>query len=292
MRIRWTTAAAVTVAALALAACAPADEGTSPTTAPAPTSDAPSAGTTTQALATLTGGKLTIGTSEPAYEPWVVDDDPTNQKGYESAVAYAVAERLGFAPDDVVWVRDTFEQIIAPGAKDFDFALNQVSITDERKASLDFSSSYYDTTQAVVTLTGSPAADATTLADLKTVKIGATVGTTSLTSAQQTIAPTSDVQVFNDNDQLVQALQAGLVDAIVLDLPTALYVGGVELTGGIVVGQLPDSAGGDSFGLVLDKGSSLTPAVTAAVDALREDGTLADLQAQWLTDAAGAPVLG
>ena len=166
-----------------------------------------------------------------------------------------------------------------------------MSITDERKASLDFSSSYYDTAQAVVTLSGSPAAAAKTLADLKAVKIGATVGTTSLTSAQQTIAPTSDVQVFNDNDQLVQALQAGLVDAIVLDLPTALYVGGVELDGGVIVGQLADSAGGDAFGFVLDKGSSLTAPVTAAVDALRADGTLADLQAQWLTDAAGAPVL-
>ena len=289
MRIRWTSLVAATAVALALAACAPADEGSSNPTTAAPTTAATTQ--TTAALATLTPGTLTIGTSEPAYEPWVVDDDPTNQKGYESAVAYAVAEQLGFAPDDVVWVRDTFEQIIAPGTKDLDFAINQVSITDERKASLDFSSSYYDTAQAVVTLSTSPAASAKTLTDLKAVKIGATVGTTSLTAAQQTIAPTGDVQVFNDNDQLVQALQAGLVDAIVLDLPTALYVGGVELTGGVIVGQLADSAGGDSFGLVLDKGSSLTPAVTAAVDALREDGTLADLQAQWLTDAAGAPVL-
>ena len=290
MRIRWNSLVAATAAALVLAACAPADEGsTSPATDAAPTTAA-----TTQSpavLATLTPGKLTIGTSEPAYEPWMVDDDPTNQKGYESAVAYAVAEKLGFAADDVVWVRDTFEQIIAPGAKDFDLAINQVSITDERKASLDFSSSYYDTAQAVVTLSSSPAADATSLADLKAVKIGATVGTTSLTSAQRTIAPTTDVQVFNDNDQLVQALQAGLVDAIVLDLPTALYVGGVELDGGVVVGQLADSAGGDSFGFVLDKGSSLTAPVTAAVDALRADGTLANLQAKWLTDAAGAPVL-
>lgn len=288
MRIRFAVVATI-AAGLALAACAPADEGSSNPTTAAPTTAATTQ--TTAALATLTPGTLTIGTSEPAYEPWVVDDDPTNQKGYESAVAYAVAEQLGFAPDDVVWVRDTFEQIIAPGTKDFDFAINQVSITDERKASLDFSSSYYDTAQAVVTLSTSPAASAETLTDLKAVKIGATVGTTSLTAAQQTIAPTGDVQVFNDNDQLVQALQAGLVDAIVLDLPTALYVGGVELTGGVIVGQLADSAGGDSFGLVLDKGSSLTPAVTAAVDALREDGTLADLQAQWLTDAAGAPVL-
>ena len=222
----------------------------------------------------------------------MVDDDPTNGKGYETAVAYAVADKLGFAKDDVVWVRQTFDQLIAPGTKNFDFAINQVSITDERKASVDFSSSYYDTAQAVVTIKGSKAESAKSLADLKSVKIGAMVGTTSLTAAQESIAPTTQVQVFNDNDQLTQALTAGLVDAIVLDLPTALYVANAQLNDGVLVGQLPNSsAGGDQFGLVLDKGSSLTPAVTAAVDALRAAGTLDALQQQWLTDAAGAPVL-
>jgi polar amino acid transport system substrate-binding protein len=288
MRIRWTSVVAVTVAALGLAACAPTDSGSgSATTAPATTQ-----ATTPAALATVTTGKLTIATSEPAYEPWMVDDDPTNGKGYETAVAYAVADKLGFAKDDVVWVRQTFDQLIAPGTKNFDFAINQVSITDERKASVDFSSSYYDTAQAVVTIKGSKAESAKSLADLKSVKIGAMVGTTSLTAAQESIAPTTQVQVFNDNDQLTQALTAGLVDAIVLDLPTALYVANAQLNDGVLVGQLPNSsAGGDQFGLVLDKGSSLTPAVTAAVDALRAAGTLDALQQQWLTDAAGAPVL-
>jgi len=288
MRIRWTSVVAVTVAALGLAACAPTDSGSgSATTAPATTQ-----ATTAAALATVTTGKLTIATSEPAYEPWMVGDDPTNGKGYETAVAYAVADKLGFAKDDVVWVRQTFDQLIAPGVKNFDFAINQVSITDERKASVDFSSSYYDTAQAVVTIKGSKAETAKSLADLKSVKIGAMVGTTSLTAAQESIAPTTQVQVFNDNDQLTQALTAGLVDAIVLDLPTALYVANAQLNDGVLVGQLPNSsAGGDQFGLVLDKGSSLTPAVTAAVDALRSAGTLDALQQQWLTDAAGAPVL-
>jgi polar amino acid transport system substrate-binding protein len=290
MRIRWTSVVAVTVAALGLAACAPTDAGSgSPTTAPAaqaPTTSAPAA------LDTVTAGKLTIATSEPAYEPWMVDDDPTNGKGYETAVAYAVAGKLGFAKENVVWVRQTFDQLIAPGTKNFDFAINQVSITDERKASVDFSSSYYDTAQAVVTVKGSKAATAKSLADLKGVKIGAMVGTTSLTAAEESIAPTTQVQVFNDNDQLTQALTAGLVDAIVLDLPTALYVANAQLDNGLIVGQLSNSSqGGDQFGLVLDKGSSLTPAVTAAVDALRADGTLDALQKQWLTDAAGAPVL-
>lgn len=265
--------------ALALAACAPADE------------EPGSTGTSDGSLPTLTEGVLTIGTSDPGYEPWIVDNDPSNGEGFESAVAYAVAAELGFDADHVEWVPVTFDQIIAPGAKSFDFAINQVSISPERAENLDFSSSYYDTAQAVVTVEGSPVADASSLADLKDAKIGAMVGTTSLTVAQESIDPTTDVQVFNDNDQVKQALQSGLVDAIVVDLPTALYITAAELDGGVLVGQLPAGDDPDQLGLVLDKGSALTQPVTEAVDALREDGTLADLEAEWLTDAAGAPVL-
>lgn len=286
MRIRWTAALAATATALALAACAPADDDTTPGAG-----DTSSAETTGASLQTITAGKLTIATSEPAYEPWVVDDDPTNGEGFETAVAYAVAERLGFAEEDVVWVRSTFEQLIAPGAKDFDFAINQVSITDERKQAVDFSSPYYETSQAVVTVAGSKAEGVTSVAELKDLKIGAMVGTTSLELAQEIIAPTTAIAVYNDNEAVKAALTGGLIDAFVADLPTALYISAVELDGGLVVGQLPDSAGGDAFGLVLDLGSPLTAAVTEAVDALREDGTLADIEARWLTDAAGAPVL-
>lgn len=268
--------------ALALAACAPVDEG-SGSSGDATASDG--------SLATLTDGVLTIGTSDPAYEPWVVDNDPTSGEGFESAVAYAVAEELGYDADQVEWVPVTFDQIIAPGAKSFDFAINQVSISPERAENLDFSSSYYDTAQAVVTLEGTAAAGATTLAELKDLKLGAMVGTTSLAVAQAAIDPTTDLQVFNDNDQVKQALTAGLVDAIVVDLPTALYITAAELDGGVLVGQLPAGDDADQLGLVLDKGSALTGPVTDAVDALREDGTLAALEAQWLTDAAGAPVL-
>ena len=221
----------------------------------------------------------------------MVDNDPTSGEGFESAVAYAVAEQLGYDADQVEWVPVTFDQIIAPGAKSFDFAINQVSISPERAENLDFSSSYYDTAQAVVTLEGTAAAGATTLAELKDLKLGAMVGTTSLAVAQAAIDPTPDLQVFNDNDQVKQALTAGLVDAIVVDLPTALYITAAELDGGVLVGQLPAGDDADQLGLVLDKGSALTGPVTDAVDALREDGTLADLEAQWLTDAAGAPVL-
>lgn len=280
MRTARLTALAA-VAALALAACAPADEAGGDATGTA----------TDGALPTLTEGVLTVATSNPAYQPWVVGE-PASGEGFEAAVAYAVAEELGFAAEDVEWVDATFDQIIAPGAKSFDVAINQVSISDERRANLDFSSPYYETSQAVVTLEGSPAAGATTLAQLQGVRLGAMVGTTSLTAAQESIAPTTDVAVYNDNDQVKQALESGLVDAIVVDLPTALYMTAAELDGGVLVGQLPDSAGGDAFGLVLDKGSALTGPVTDAVDALRADGTLAELEARWLTDAAGAPVLG
>ena len=273
-------AAVVALGATMLVACAPEDSD-----------DAPAGDEGDGALPTLTEGTLTIGTSDPAYEPWMVDNDPTNGEGYESAVAYAVAAELGFAPEDVEWVRVSFDQIIAPGEKSFDFAINQVSISDERRENLDFSSSYYDTAQAVVTIGSSPAADATSLADLAELRIGAMVGTTSATVAAESIAPTTDVQLFNDNDQVKQALTSGLVDAIVVDLPTALYITAAELEDGVLVGQLPAGENPDQFGLVLDKGSDLTAAVTAAVDALRENGTLADLEAQWLTDAAGAPVL-
>jgi polar amino acid transport system substrate-binding protein len=275
---RRALAAALALAtASALAACAPEEDG-----APSAEGDA---------LPTRTEGVLTIGTSDPAYEPWMVDNDPTNGKGFESAVAYAVAAELGFEPDQVEWVRVSFDQIIAPGEKDFDFAINQVSISEERRANLDFSSSYYDTAQAVVTIGSSPAAGATTLVELAELRIGAMVGTTSATVAEESIQPTTDVQLFNDNDQVKQALTSGLVDAIVVDLPTALYIVAAELDDGVLVGQLPAGDNPDQFGLVLDKGSPLTAAVTAAVDALREDGTLARLEAEWLTDAAGAPVL-
>lgn len=239
----------------------------------------------------LTDGKLTIGTGEPAYYPWVIDDDPESGEGFESAVAYAVAEELGFAAEDVVWVRTTFDQAIAPGPKDFDFNLQQFSITDEREEAVDFSSPYYETTQVVITVEGSPAADAASVADLKPLLVGAQTGTTSLDAIEEVIAPDAGAQVFNTNDDAKLALQAGQVDAIVVDLPTAFYLTGVELDGGLIVGQLPGTEGADRFGLVLEKDSPLTADVTAAVDALREDGTLDELAEEWLGGDDTAPVL-
>lgn len=243
------------------------------------------------ALPTITEGKLTVGTGLPAYEPWVVGDKPESGKGFEAAVAYAVAKQLGFDAEDVVWVRTTFDEAIAPGVKNFDFNLQQYSITDERKKSVDFSSPYYQTTQTVITVAGSKAASAKSVADLKGLVIGAATGTTSFAAIESVIKPTAGAKAFNSNDDAKAALAAGQVDAIVVDLPTALYLTAVELDGGKIVGQLAGAASGDEFGLVLDKGSKLTAKVTAAVDALRADGTLQKLADKWLAAYAGAPVL-
>ena len=243
------------------------------------------------ALKTVTPGKLTIATGEPAYSPWVENNDPASGKGFEAAVAYAVAGKLGFANADVVWVRSTFDAAVAPGAKDWDFNLQQFSITEERRNAVDFSSPYYTTAQAVVTLKGSPVSGATTVAELKGALLGAQTGTTSHRMLTETVAPTTAPSVFNNSQDTVQALKGGQVDAIVVDLPTALYLVAAELDDGVVIGQFADTSGGDQFGLVLPKGSPLTAAVTGAVDALRTDGTLDSLTKTWLSETVNVPVL-
>ncbi len=241
----------------------------------------------------VTDGVLTIGTGQPAYYPWVIDDAPETGEGFEAAVAYAVAKELGFSADEVVWVRTTFDEAIAPGPKNFDFNLQQFSITPEREQNVNFSSPYYETTQVVITTAASAAASATTIDELKAFLIGAQTGTTSLAAIEQVIAPAAGAQVFNTNDDAKLALESGTVDAIVVDLPTAFYLTGVELTDGIIIGQLPALSGarGDQFGLVLPKDSPLTVRVSNAVDKLKRDGVLAEIAEEWLADAAEAPVL-
>jgi polar amino acid transport system substrate-binding protein len=274
---RIAAAAGAILVVAALAACA--------STSPASPASSRSSGY-------VTGGKLTIGTGQPAYFPWVIDDTPQSGKGFEAAVAYAVADKLGFAKKDVVWVRSTFDQAIAPGEKDFDFNLQQFSITDERKATVDFSPSYYETTQTVITIKGSKAENATSISDLRGFLIGAQTGTTSFDAIEKQIKPTAGAQAFNSNDDAKLALKSGTIDALVVDLPTAFYLTGAELDGGKIIGQLPKKAGtGDQFGLVLAKGSPLTKKVTAAVDTLRTDGTLDTLATTWLASSADAPVL-
>ncbi len=277
------------VAALALtalvAACSPQSE-----TSTAPSAEATAANScSAENLQTLTTGKLTIATGEPAYYPWVIDDKPESGEGFEAAVAYAVAEQLGFAKEDVVWVRTTFDGAITPGAKTFDFNLQQFSITEERKAAVDFSSPYYSAPQAIVSFAGSAIEGKTAIADLKDAKLGAAVGTTSLDAIKNQIGV--EPQVFNDNAAAVTALKNGQIDGLVVDLPTAFYLSAVEVENGLIVGQLPSTGDGDNFGLLLAKDSPITSCVSQAVDALRSAGTLDSIAATWLGTDAGAPVL-
>ncbi|MEV5956344.1 ABC transporter substrate-binding protein [Streptomyces sp. NPDC051987] len=285
-------AAAATIALLATAVgCAPQPDDKA---SGGPSSSASSTGSacTKGKLATKTSGKLTIATDEPAYEPWFKDDKPANGEGFESAVAYAVAQQLGYGKSAVVWQRVPFNKAFAPGVKTFDFDINQVSISTERKKAVDFSSGYYDVRQAVIALKGSKAAKATSVADLKGLKLGAQVGTTSLNYISDVVKPSQEAAAYSKNDQAISALKNGQVDAIVTDLPTAFYVTAAQVTNAKIVGQFENQGGTpEQFGLVLDKGSDLTPCVTSAVDALRKDGTLAKLDKQWLSDAVDAPVL-
>jgi polar amino acid transport system substrate-binding protein len=288
--LRRKTLPALSGAALilaALAACAPADETPSASGSPSPSESACPPG----ALETKTAGKLTIATDNPAYEPWVVDNKPENGKGFESAVAYQVAQRLGYPAANVVWTRVPFNNAIAPGPKTFDMDLNQFSITDERKQAVDFSSPYYLVRQTVITIKHSRIDGATTIAALREAKLGAQVGTTSYKAITDLIKPTTKPQVFNSNDDAKKALQNGTIDGLVVDLPTAFYMTSAELDGGKIVGQLPQVGVPEQFGIVLDKGSPLTRCVSRAVDQLRQDGTLAVLEKTWLAGTGGAPEL-
>lgn len=270
---------AVISTALILSGCSTSDSATSEEAASCAKAD----------LATIESGKLTIATGEPAYYPWIIDDAPETGNGFEGAVAYAVAKQLGFTNDEVVWVRTTFDSAVTPGEKNFDFNLQQFSITAERSTAVDFSSPYYTAPQAIVSFKGSKIEGKTSIAELKDAKLGAAVGTTSLDSIQNQIG--IKPEVFNDNAAGVSALKNGQIDGLVVDLPTAFYLSGVEVTNGLIVGQLPSSGSGDQFGLLMSKGSALTSCVSAAVDAITADGTLAAITDKWLATDAGAPVL-
>ena len=241
-------------------------------------------------LTLVTPGKLTIGTDSPAYGPWFQDNDPSNGKGFESAGAYAIAGQLGFDKADVAWTVVPFNTAIAPAPKKFDFDVNQISISEERRKAVDFSSGYYDVRQAVVTYKGSPIDGKTSVADLKGAVLAAQVGTTSYSAIKDQIQPTQDPKVFDTNDLAVQALKNKQIDGVVVDVPTAFYMTAAQLDDGVIVGQLPQAGKPEQFGAVLDLHSPLTPCVSKAVDALRADGTLEKLQAEWLTNA-GAPEL-
>ena len=294
-----------------VSAGATATASAAPSTAASPdatTSAAPSASAAACAaenLETKAEGTLTIGTDNPAFppyfeppaegeeatEPWELGD-PTNGRGFESAVAYAIAEELGFTEDQVEWVYVPFNNAFAPGEKEFDFDINQVSFTEERAQAVDMSEGYYFLNQALVATTDTPITEATSLADLKEYRLGAQVGTTSLAYIEEEIQPTAEVSVYDTNDAAISALNAGQIDGIVVDLPTAFFITAAQMENGTIVGQFPAAEGEQEyFSLVLEKDSPLTECVNEAIAALEESGELEQLTTEWLSEAAGAPEL-
>lgn len=236
-----------------------------------------------QMLRTHYKGVFTFATDQPAYPPWFIGDDPTNGEGFEAAVAYAVADRLGYPPDEVAWVRVPFNTAMAPGPKPFDAGVSQFSITEQRRELVDFTSPYYDVAQAVLTLRSSPAAAAHTVAELRPLRIGAQVGTTS-SAAARAVNTDAPISVYNTNIDAKIALRSGQIDALILDLPTAIAIQN-ELDGGLILGRLPAGDDVEQLGFMLDQGSPLTACVSGAVDSLRNDGELAELEKRWLSGA-------
>lgn len=281
------TVLAATVLALALAGCAPKDSS-SGDSSPTPTDSA----SPCAHPQTVSPGVLTIATDTPAYEPWFVDDDPSNGKGFESAVAYAVAKGMGFPASKVKWVTEPFNSSYQPGPKDFDFDINQISITAKRAEAVTFSDGYYSAAQAIVTLDDSPYAQATSLADFADARLGAQVGTTSLNAIEDTIKPNSDPQVFDDTNVAKNALQNGQIDGIVVDLPTAFYISAVEIKHSTIVGQFqPETGETEEFGLLFEKGNALVDCANFALDKLKADGTLAGIEDRWLSQVVDVPRL-
>ena len=307
------TSSVVLLAALAVAGCttAGASPSASPAASAAPSAAAPSTAPSPSAdacakdsLTTMAAGKLTIGTDNPAYPPyfqipegtatapWELGD-PTNGEGFESAFAYALADKLGFGEADVAWVVVPFDNSFAPGAKTFDIDINQVSFTPERAEAVDLSDGYYTLNQSIVALKDNGVASAKTVADLKAFKFGAQVGTTSLDTINDVIAPTAAAMVYNSNDDAIAALTAKQIDGLVVDLPTAFFVTAAQVENSVIVGQFEPPTGADAehFSVVLAKDSPLTDCVNAAIAELKSDGTLDAITQEWLADKASAPVI-
>jgi polar amino acid transport system substrate-binding protein len=279
-------AAIVLALSLVLVACGEDEEEPEPAAQSTPAADA----CDKEQLQTVKDGTLTVGTDKPAFPPYFEDDDPTNGKGFESAVAYAIARELGFEQSEVEWTVVPFNASYRPGPKDFDFDVNQISITPARQKRVDFSDPYYQAPQAVIAAKGSPAADATSLADLKDATIGVQIGTTSLDAVNASIQPSEQPKVFDDSNAVVAAIKQDQVDAVVVDLPTALFLTAVELPGASVVGQF-DAPGGDEWGALLEKDSPLTDCVNEAIGKLKDSGELDEITQQWMSESADAPVL-
>jgi polar amino acid transport system substrate-binding protein len=287
MKRSHTLAAALVLPALALAACGSKDETTAAGTA---TPAAQASACTKDQLAVKTAGRLTVATDKPAYPPYFQDDEPSNGKGFESAVAYAIAKQLGFAPSEVKWTVVPFNSSYAPGPKQFDFDVNQISITPQRAKRVDFSKPYYTAPQAIVALEKADAAEATSLAELAGAQLGVQIGTTSLDAVTASVKPSKQPKVFNDSNDLVAALKQGAVDAVVVDLPTAFYLTAAQVEHSKIVGQF-NAPGGDSWGALLEKESKLTDCVSQAVGKLESSGELKQIADRWMGGEAGAPEL-
>jgi len=249
-------------------------------------------------LELVNAGQLTVGTDNPAFPPWFGGaekkpwkvSDPASGQGFESAVAYAVARKLGFTKDEVHWIVVPFNKSFAPGPKKFDFDINQISYTPARAEVVAFSDSYYNVNQSVVARKGTPIAAARTKSDLQKYKLGAQIGTTSYTFIKENIRPSKDPAVFDTNDAAVASLKNGQIDGLVVDLPTAFYVTAVQVPDGKIVGQFPTGDAGERFGMVFQKGNKLVGCVNHALTQLKQDGTLQKIQEKWLADVGGAPI--
>jgi polar amino acid transport system substrate-binding protein len=284
MRMPRTAAVLVPLMLVALG-CAPQDSSTATDTS----TDANQTPADCAQGKTLTDGTLTIATDTPAYDPWFSHNDPSNGKGYESAVAYAVAKQLDLP---VKWVKEPFNKSFAPGDKDFDFDINQISITSARAKVVTFSDGYYTAAQALIALKDSPVAQATSVDDLKQYKLGAQTGTTSLTAIREDIQPTTEPLVFQNTNVAKQALLNHQVDAIVADLPTAFYITAVEIPSATIVGQFQQQSGTpEQFGMLFQKDNPLVGCVNQALDTIKSDGTLDQIEQKWLSQTVSVPVL-
>jgi polar amino acid transport system substrate-binding protein len=297
-RVRKLALLPILVLALLAAGCGGDDEATGDTTVATAAEGACAA----DQLNLVEPGVLTVGTDNPAFSPWYEGgtpdgsiwefNDPHTKQGFESAVAYAVADKLGFASDKVAWVVVPFNNSFKPGPKNFDFDINQISVTDERDQAVDFSDSYYDVNQALVGLNGTPIADAKSLADLKQYQLGAQIGTTSLAYINDTIQPDKDPRVYDTSNDVIAAINAKQIDGLVVDLPTAFFlVGAEEVKNGKVVGQFPSTGGQEHFGMLFQEGNTLRDCVNEALATLKADGTLEQIQTEWLSNKTSAPVL-
>lgn len=238
-------------------------------------------------------GTLTVATGEPVFPPWMIEDDPTNQQGFESAVVYAVAEQMGFGADDVEWVRTSFEEAIAPGPKDYDFNIQQYSITPERDEIVDFSEGYYVAEQAVIANVDSGFNGSSSIADLKDAVLGAAIGTISLDYIEDVIEPNTAPPVFDDSSAAAAAYEAGQIDGLVVDLPTAFFLTAVQFEDAAIIGVLPRVDGGEpeQLGMLFEDGSGLVECVNQALRTLHGNGAIEAIEDEWLTDGGDIPSL-